>query len=180
MNYLLLSFRLRPWYTCPECATVQPPKLKESMNTASVRVLQTSVSASPVQHDETTPKKRKRTCIDCSETCFKGDWCSTYHWDSNTGYCSSCAMICSTCKPSGTLRKKNEYDETHWNNVKWYPDRQPSCVICQEAKQTEKFQCARCIVNGEKQWFGKEHFHPGDLKDRKKRKRLDKLQCRQP
>ena len=55
------------------------------------------VAASPVSHAETTPKKRKRVCTDCSETYFKGDWCSTYHWDSNTGYCRNCTRQCHVC-----------------------------------------------------------------------------------
>lgn len=140
----------------------------------SPKLSQAPASSSPVSHN------RQRQCPECFEACFRKHWCSPGHFDDNTGYCSDCAMICSTCKPSGTLRKKNEYDETHWNNVKKYPDRQSSCKACQEAKQADKFQCARCLVNGEKQWFGKEHFHPRDLWNRVHRKTLDKLQCRQP
>ena len=140
----------------------------------SPEISQVSASSSPVSHNS------QRQCPECIEARFRKHWCSPGHFENNTGYCSDCPMICSTCKPRGTLRKKKEYDETHWNNVKWYPDRQFTCLVCQQAQQTEKFQCARCVVSGEKQWFGQEHFNPRDLKNRKYRKTLDGLQCRQP
>ena len=74
---------------------------------------------------------------------------------------------------------KEAYDKTHWENVKKY-DRQPRCRTCADVEKSGKFLCARCEINGEKQWFGKDHFHPTDLYNCKKRQTWAKLQCRQP
>ena len=49
---------------------------------------------------------------------LESEWCSIEHFESTTGYCNECAMICSTCQPEPTLRRKEEHNQTQWKNVK--------------------------------------------------------------
>ncbi len=43
------------------------------------------------------------------------------------------------------------------------------CQTCADVEKKGKFQCARCEIDGEKQWFGKDHFHATDLYNCKKK-----------
>lgn len=130
--------------------------------------------------EEKTTKKRKRLCTECGKHYFSTDWCSTQDWENTTGYCERCGMTCSICN---ITKVKQAYDNTHWDNVKKQSkkhDRQPRCQACADMEKNRKFQCARCVANGEKQWFGKDHFHPKDLDNCKQRQTWEKLQCRLP
>ena len=164
-------------YTCPRCS--KRNKQTENVTAPSPGISEPGGSASLVPHEEKTPIQRKQMCTECGKPRWKSEWCSNEHFETTTGYCNECAMTRSTCEPEPTLRKKEEYNEPHWKNVKKMFCLS-SCLLCQAAKQTEKFQCARCTVNGKKQWFDKSQVHPKDLDNCQYKKMLEKLQCRQP
>ena len=136
----------------------------------SPEVSPASVSSSPVSLNS------QRQCSECLQRRFQKHWCSPEHFANNTGYCKDCARVCNICN---ILKKKIDYNQTHWENVRWY-HRNSRCQACTERIQTKMFQCARCVVNGDKQWFDKGHFNAKDLANCKVRQTWEKLKCRMP
>jgi len=190
--------RFKP-YICPQCLErkKQTTNVREEVAAPSVEMSQAPAPATPGRHEETAPQSSsnmvsperasrdprvaaspqaknavRRRCPkpQCNKNCSKDEWCSKEHFATNTGYCKECAVVCSTCKPP-TLRMKAQYDKMHWENIHRQKDaeRNSSCLICREAQKTEKLQCARCLENGGKRWFGRDHFHKKHLANCKSR-----------
>ena len=95
-------------------------------------------------------------------------------------YIITCINAPPTMGRPDSVSPKAQYDETHWANLHKDSKRESWCLICRQAQADEKFQCARCLLSGKKQRFGREHFHPNDLKNCKQRGKWETLQCRQP
>jgi hypothetical protein len=140
----------------------------------SPEISEASASSAQFSHNS------KRQCPQCLRPHFRKHWCSEEDFDNNTGYCENCGMTCSVC----TLTKvKEAYDKKHWQNVQNIvenDDRQPRCQECASKEKTKKFECGRCVIDGEKQCFDKSHFHPKDLDNCKQRQTWEKLRCRLP
>ena len=132
------NYRFKP-NTCPRCS--KRNKQTENVTAPSPGISQASGTAALVPHEEKTPIQRKQMCTECGKPRWKSEWCSNEHFETTTGYCNECAMICSTCQPEPTLRKKEEYNETHWKNVK----KCSACLHAYSAKQQSKQRSSNAL-----------------------------------